>query len=59
MLLYCRAVSASVRKHGDNPSELLKLLALKEDQWIVMDDIVVKNVQNGIVSFEMTEHLQR
>ncbi|XP_018416763.1 PREDICTED: death domain-containing protein 1 [Nanorana parkeri] len=53
-----RAVSASVRKHGDNPSELLKLLALKEDQWIVLDDIVVKNVQNGIVSFEMSEHLQ-
>ncbi|XP_040191081.1 death domain-containing protein 1 [Rana temporaria] len=53
-----RAVSASVRKHGDNPSELLKLLALKEDQWIVLDDIVVKNVQNGIVSFEISEHLQ-
>ncbi|KAM5191457.1 death domain-containing protein 1 [Mantella aurantiaca] len=53
-----RAVSASVRKHGDNPSELLKLLALKEDQWIVLDDIVVKNVQNGIVSFELSEHLQ-
>ncbi|XP_044132007.1 death domain-containing protein 1 [Bufo gargarizans] len=54
-----RAVSASVRKHGDNPSELLKLLALKEDQWIVLDDIVVKNVQNGIVSFEVTEHMER
>ncbi|XP_068127948.1 death domain-containing protein 1 [Hyperolius riggenbachi] len=52
-----RAVSASVRKHGDNPSELLKLLALKEDQWIVLDDIVVKNVQNGIVSFELCEQI--
>ncbi|KAM3936836.1 death domain-containing protein 1 [Leptodactylus fuscus] len=54
-----RAVSASVRKHGDNPSELLKLLALKEDQWIVLDDSVVKNIQNGIVSFEVTEYMQR
>ncbi|MEE6462294.1 hypothetical protein FKM82_001544 [Ascaphus truei] len=54
-----RAISASVRKHGDNPSEFLKLLALKEDQWDVFDDIVVKNVQNGIVSFEVDEHLQR
>ncbi|XP_075715089.1 death domain-containing protein 1 isoform X1 [Rhinoderma darwinii] len=54
-----RAVSASVRKHGDNHSELLKLLALKEDQWIILDDIVVKNVQNGIVLFEATEHMQR
>ncbi|KAM9330379.1 death domain-containing protein 1 [Gastrophryne carolinensis] len=53
-----RAISASARKHGDNPSELLKLLALKEDQWIVLDDIVVKNVQNGIVSFELSEHIQ-
>ncbi|XP_073502392.1 death domain-containing protein 1 isoform X2 [Phyllobates terribilis] len=54
-----RAVSASVRKHGDNPSELLKLLALKEDQWIILDDIVVKNVQNGLVSLEVTEYIQR
>ncbi|CAN2388521.1 Death domain-containing protein 1 [Pristimantis euphronides] len=54
-----RAVSALVRKHGDNPSELVKLLALNEDQWIVLDDIVVKNVQNGIVSFDVTEHIQR
>ncbi|XP_069600726.1 death domain-containing protein 1 isoform X2 [Ranitomeya imitator] len=54
-----RAVSASVRKHGDNPSELLKLLALKEDQWIILDDIVVKNVQNGLVSLEVTEYMQR
>ncbi|KAM4054239.1 death domain-containing protein 1 isoform 2-T2 [Anomaloglossus baeobatrachus] len=54
-----RAVSASVRKHGENPSELLKLLALKEDQWIILDDIMVKNVQNGLVSFEVTEYMQR
>ncbi|KAG9479636.1 hypothetical protein GDO78_011586 [Eleutherodactylus coqui] len=54
-----RAVSASVRKHSDNPSEFMKLLALKEDQWIVLDDIVVKNVQNGIVSFDVTEHIRR
>ncbi|XP_063315977.1 death domain-containing protein 1 isoform X1 [Pelobates fuscus] len=53
-----RAVSASVKKHGDNPTELLKLLAFKEDQWAVLDDVVVKNVQNGIVSFEVSEHLQ-
>ncbi|XP_063778403.1 death domain-containing protein 1 [Pseudophryne corroboree] len=53
-----RAVSASVRKHGTNPSELLKLLALKEDHWIILDDIVVKNTQTGIVSFEINEHIQ-
>ncbi|XP_075045180.1 death domain-containing protein 1 [Mixophyes fleayi] len=53
-----RAVSSSVRKHGSNPSELLKLLALKEDQWTILDDIVVKNAQTGIVSFEIREHIQ-
>ncbi|KAM4706592.1 death domain-containing protein 1 [Discoglossus pictus] len=53
-----RSVSASVRNHGDNPSEFLKLLAIKEDQWIILDDVVVKNVQNGIISFEMDEHPQ-
>ncbi|XP_056412243.1 death domain-containing protein 1 isoform X2 [Hyla sarda] len=54
-----RAVNASVRTHGDNPSELLKLMAFKEDHWIVLDDTVVRNIQNGLVSFEVTEHLQR
>ncbi|KAM8939522.1 death domain-containing protein 1 [Pelodytes ibericus] len=53
-----RAVSASVRKHGDNPTEVLKLLTFKEDQWMIMDDILVRNVQNGIVSFEIAEHIQ-
>uniref|UniRef100_A0A8C5LUH5 Death domain containing 1 n=1 Tax=Leptobrachium leishanense TaxID=445787 RepID=A0A8C5LUH5_9ANUR len=53
-----RAVSASVRKPGDNPTELLKLIAFKEDQWIILDDVVVKNIQNGIVLFEVAEHLQ-
>ncbi|KAM4807647.1 death domain-containing protein 1 [Rhinophrynus dorsalis] len=53
-----RPVSASVRKHGDNTTELLKLLAYREDQWNILDDIVVKNVQNGTVSFEVDEHIQ-
>eukprot|EP00079_Xenopus_tropicalis_P037063 XP_017950834.1 PREDICTED: death domain-containing protein 1 [Xenopus tropicalis] len=52
-----RAVSAPMRKLGENPNESLKLLAYKEDQWIILEDIVVKNVQNGIVSFDMDEHV--
>ncbi|XP_053310938.1 death domain-containing protein 1 [Spea bombifrons] len=54
-----RAVSASMKKHKDNPTEILKLLAFKEDQWHILDDIVVKNVQNGVVSFDVAEYLQR
>ncbi|XP_078535097.1 death domain-containing protein 1 [Lissotriton helveticus] len=54
-----RAVSASVRKHGDHITEHLKLLGFrsKEDQWVVLEDTAVKNVQNGLVSFELDEHL--
>ncbi|OCT99419.1 death domain-containing protein 1 [Xenopus laevis] len=52
-----RAVSAPMRKLGENPNESLKLLAYKEDQWVILEDVVVKNVQNGIVSFEMDEHV--
>ncbi|KAG8453578.1 hypothetical protein GDO86_000275 [Hymenochirus boettgeri] len=51
-----RNLSASLRKHGDNHNELLKLLAYKEDQWNILEDTVVKNVQNGIVSFEVNDH---
>ncbi|KAJ1214674.1 hypothetical protein NDU88_002292 [Pleurodeles waltl] len=57
--LESRAVSASMRKHGDHITEHLKLLGFrsKEDQWVVLEDTVVKNVQNGLVSFELDEHL--
>ncbi|XP_069487930.1 death domain-containing protein 1 [Ambystoma mexicanum] len=54
-----RAASASMRKHNDHITEHLKLLGFRsrEEQWIVLEDTVVKNVQNGLVSFELNEHL--
>nr|XP_033803652.1 death domain-containing protein 1 [Geotrypetes seraphini] len=54
-----RTQSASVRKHGHNRSESLKVLGYrtKEDQWAVLEDIAVRNMQNGLVSFEIDEHL--
>ncbi|XP_043828537.1 death domain-containing protein 1 [Dromiciops gliroides] len=56
-----RAKSASIRKPGDNVSESLKLLGFRsrEGSWFVLDDIVVRNVHSGIVSFELHEHLDR
>ncbi|XP_074085749.1 death domain-containing protein 1 [Macrotis lagotis] len=56
-----RAKSASIRKPGNNVSESLKLLGFRsrEGSWFVLDDIVVRNVQSGIVSFELHEHLDR
>ncbi|XP_036618225.1 death domain-containing protein 1 [Trichosurus vulpecula] len=55
-----RAKSASIRKPGD-VSESLKLLGFRsrEGSWFVLDDIVVRNVQSGTVSFELHEHLDR
>lgn len=56
-----RAVSASVRKSGENLSDTLKLLGRgnKEEGWKVFDDVIIQNAQNGLVSFELNEHLER
>ncbi|XP_003341470.2 death domain-containing protein 1 isoform X1 [Monodelphis domestica] len=58
---HIRTKSASIRKPGDNVSESLKLLGFRsrEGSWFVLDDAVVRNVQSGIVSFELNEHLDR
>ncbi|XP_040411382.1 death domain-containing protein 1 [Cygnus olor] len=55
-----RATSASVRKNGENLSDSLKLLGHrnKEREWMVFDDINIQNARNGLVSFELNEHLE-
>ncbi|XP_074897258.1 death domain-containing protein 1 [Buteo buteo] len=60
MAYHPRAVSASVRKNGDNLSDTLKLLGHrnKEEGWKVFDDVTIQNAQNGLVSFELNEHLE-
>lgn len=57
----CRAVSTLVRNSGDNLSDTLKLLGHrnKEEGWKLFDDIIIQNAQNGLVSFELNEHLER
>ncbi|KAK2544963.1 Dthd1 [Columba livia] len=54
------AVSASVRKYGENISDTLKLLGHrnKEEGWKLFDDVIIQNAQNGLVSFELNEHLE-
>ncbi|KAM4781734.1 LOW QUALITY PROTEIN: death domain-containing protein 1 [Cyanocitta cristata] len=54
------AVSTSVRISRENLSDILKLLGHgnKEEGWNVFDDVVVQNAQNGLVSFELNEHLE-
>uniref|UniRef100_A0A8C6JHG3 Death domain-containing protein n=1 Tax=Melopsittacus undulatus TaxID=13146 RepID=A0A8C6JHG3_MELUD len=55
-----RAVSASLRKNGENLSDTLKLLGYrnKEEGWKVFADVTIQNARNGLVSFELNEHLE-
>ncbi|XP_069711006.1 death domain-containing protein 1 [Phaenicophaeus curvirostris] len=55
-----RAVSASVRKNGENLGDTLKLLGHrnKEEGWKVFDEVIIQNARNGLVSFELNEHLE-
>nr|XP_025043361.1 death domain-containing protein 1 isoform X2 [Pelodiscus sinensis] len=55
-----RSMSVSMRKHGENLSESLKLLGYrnKEEEWIVHNEVIVRNVRNGLVSFEVDECLE-
>ncbi|NXX46496.1 DTHD1 protein, partial [Tricholaema leucomelas] len=56
-----RALSASVRKNGENLCDTLKLLGHrnKEEGWKVFDDVIIHYVRNGLVSFQLNEHLER
>ncbi|XP_009885123.1 PREDICTED: death domain-containing protein 1 [Charadrius vociferus] len=60
MAYHSRAMSASVRKNGENISDTLKLLGHrnKEEGWKVFDDVIIQNARNGLVSFDLNEHLE-
>ncbi|XP_048220426.1 death domain-containing protein 1 [Perognathus longimembris pacificus] len=60
-LHFHRAQSASVRKPGNNACETLRLLGFRsrDSCWFGLDDVVVRTTQNGLVSFELCEHLER
>ncbi|XP_010210099.1 PREDICTED: death domain-containing protein 1 [Tinamus guttatus] len=55
-----RAMTASLRKNGENLSETLKLLGRRKkgEEWIVFDDVIIQNARNGLVSFQLNEHLE-
>ncbi|KAJ8382263.1 hypothetical protein SKAU_G00030410 [Synaphobranchus kaupii] len=54
-----RSSSASVKSSRETGNEQLVLLGYKEEQWMVLENTTVRNMQNGLVSFELTENLQR
>ncbi|KAL6033377.1 hypothetical protein STEG23_024936 [Scotinomys teguina] len=60
-LYFNRTKSASIRTPGNNACETLKLLGFRsrDSGWFAIDDVVVRTVQNGLVSFELCEHLER
>ncbi|XP_041121050.1 death domain-containing protein 1 isoform X2 [Polyodon spathula] len=56
-----RTMSASVKKSRETANEYLILLGYKskEEQWVIMEDITVRNILNGLVAFELSEHIER
>ncbi|XP_072190191.1 death domain-containing protein 1 [Excalfactoria chinensis] len=56
---YPRTKSSSLRKNGESLSDTFKLLGHRnKDEWTVFDNIIIQNAQNGLVSFELNEHLE-
>lgn len=56
-----RTKSASIRKPGNNACESLKLLGFRsgDSGWFGLDNVVVRTMQSGLISFELCEHLER
>ncbi|XP_034413495.1 death domain-containing protein 1 [Cyclopterus lumpus] len=53
-----RVLGASV-KSKKMSNELLIVLGSRDQQWRVLDQVPVRNQQNGLVSFELTENFDR
>ncbi|XP_068444410.1 death domain-containing protein 1 [Clinocottus analis] len=53
-----RVLAASV-KSKEMSNELLIVLGSRDKQWSVLDKVPVRNQQNGLVSFELTENFDR
>lgn len=60
-LYFNRTRSASTRKLGINAYESWKLLGFRsrDSGWFALDDVVVRPMQSGLISFELYEHLER
>ncbi|KAK5618678.1 hypothetical protein CRENBAI_013985 [Crenichthys baileyi] len=53
-----RLFAAGVRAN-ERSNELLILLGSRDKQWTVLDKIVIRNQQNGMVSFDLIENFDR
>ncbi|XP_059844611.1 death domain-containing protein 1 [Hypanus sabinus] len=59
--LCSRSMSAPVKKPGDVTNKSLKLFGFKskDEEWVMMDNVTVKEMQNGLVAIELNEHVER
>ncbi|XP_046948373.1 death domain-containing protein 1 [Lynx rufus] len=56
-----RTKSTSIRKPGNNACESLRLLGFRsgDSGWFGLENVVVRTMQSGLISFELREHLER
>ncbi|XP_076829629.1 death domain-containing protein 1 isoform X2 [Brachyhypopomus gauderio] len=52
-------LNASVKSSSDASKEQLEVLGCRGEQWNVLDKVSVRNLQNGLVSFELVENYER
>lgn len=48
-----------LKSSKETSSELLVVLGSKDKQWNVLEKVNIRNQQNGLVSFELTENVDR
>ncbi|CAJ1086122.1 death domain-containing protein 1 [Xyrichtys novacula] len=53
-----RILGGSLRSK-ETSCELLAVLGSTDKQWSILDKVTVRNQQNGVVSFELTENFER
>lgn len=46
-------------KSKETSGELLVALGSKDKQWSVLENVVVRNLQNSLVSFELRENFDK
>ncbi|XP_039997492.1 death domain-containing protein 1 [Xiphias gladius] len=54
-----RILGASLKSPKETSKELLIVLGSRDKQWSVLERVTVRNQQNGLASFELTENFER
>ncbi|XP_053272669.1 death domain-containing protein 1 [Pleuronectes platessa] len=52
-------LGASLKSPKETSKELLVVLVSRDKQWSVLERVTVRNLQNGLASFELTENCDR